>query len=87
MCSHYTYLLTGGGVDYNSVLYNITFPVGIINVSLNVTVINDTVLEINETFNLTIVGDSLPPNVTLGKTNQATVTIVNDGGSRKYAIM
>ena len=85
MCSHYTYLLTGGGVDYNSVLYNITFPAGVINVSLNVAVINDTVLETNETFNLTIVGDSLPPNVTLGENDQTTVTIVNDDGSRKYA--
>ena len=87
MCSHsYLYLLTGGGVDYNSVLYNVTFPAGVINVSFNVTVINDTVLETNETFNLTIVGNSLPTNVTLGKIDQTTVTIVNDGGSRKYAI-
>ena len=80
------YLLTGGGVDYNSVLYNVTFPAGVTNVSFNVTVINDTVLETNETFNLTTVENSLPTNVTLGKIDQATVTIVNDGGSRKYAI-
>ena len=86
MCSHYAYLLTGGGVDYISVLYNVTFPAGVTSVSFNVTIINDSMLETIETFNLTIVGDSLPTNVTLGIIDQTTVTIVNDGGSRKYAI-
>ena len=80
------YLITGGGADYNSVLYNATFPAGATDVSFDVTIINDTVLENNETFSLTIIGDSLPENVTLGKITQATVTIVNDGGSCKYAI-
>ena len=54
--------------------------------SFDVTILNDNVLENNETFNLTIVGESLPNNVTLGKISQTAVTIVNDGGSRKYAI-
>ena len=54
--------------------------------SFNITIINDNVLENNETFNFTIVGESLPNNVILGKISQTTVTIVNDGGSRKYAI-
>ena len=79
------YLLTGGGVDYNSGPYNVTFPAGVTSMSLNVTIINDNMLETTETFNLTIVGGSLPTNVTLGITDQTTVTIVNDGGSRKYA--
>ena len=56
------------------------------NVSFNITIINDNVLENNETFNLSIVGKSLQNNVTLGKISQTAVTIVNDGGSRKYAI-
>ena len=62
------------------------FPAGETNVSFDVTITNDNVLENNETFNLTIVGESLPNNVTVGKISQTTVTIVNDGGSRKYAI-
>ena len=80
------YLITGGGVDYNSVLYNVTFSAGATNVSFDVIINNDTILENNETFNLTIIGDSLPENVTVGKISQTTVTIVNNGGSRKYAI-
>ena len=54
--------------------------------SFDVTIINDNVLENNETFSLTIIGDFLPENVTVGKISQTTVTIVNNGGSRKYAI-
>ena len=80
------YLLKGGGVDYNSGPYNVTFPTGVTSVSFNVTITNDNVLETIENFNLNIVGDSLPANVILGEIDQATVTIVNDGGSRKYSI-
>ena len=54
--------------------------------SFNVTIINDDVVENNETFNLIIIGDYLPKNVTVSKISQIAVTIVNDGGSGKYAI-
>ena len=54
--------------------------------SFNVIIKNDTVLEDNEIFDLIIVGDSVPENVTLGNISQTAVTIVNDGGSGKCAI-
>ena len=41
---------------------------------------NDNIFENNETFNLIINVFSLPSNVTVGDTNQATVTIMNDDG-------
>ena len=55
------------------------------NASFNVTIINDTLLEKNETFNLTIVVQDMLP-ITYGKIYQIEVTIINDGGSCKYAI-
>ena len=55
------------------------------NASFNVTIINDTLLEYNETFNLTIVIQDMLP-ITHGKIYQNEVTIINDGGSSKYVI-
>ena len=63
-----------------------TFPAGEINVSFNITINNDTVLEYNETFNLIIIKDSRPENIILGKIDITEVTIVNDGGSGEYAV-
>ena len=53
------------------------------NASFNVTIINDTLLENNETFNLTIVMQDMLP-IICDEVNQIEVTIINDGGSGKY---
>ena len=76
--------ITGGGVDYNSGSYNVTFLAGVTSVSFNITINNDSLLEDNETFNLIITEDSLPKYVILGEINITEVTIVNDGGSGEY---
>ena len=78
--------ITGGGVDYNSGPYNVTFPVGVTSVIFNITINNDTVLEYNETFNLIIMENSLPKNITRGKIYLAKVIILNDGGPSKCAV-
>ena len=54
------------------------------NVSFNISIINDDVLENDEIFQLVFDLNSLPINVTRGEIKQATVTIVNDGGSGKW---
>ena len=79
-------VFTGGGVDYNSGPYIVTFPAGEISVSFNITINIDTVLEYTETFNLIIIKDSRPENIILGKIDITEVTIVNDGGSGEYAV-
>jgi len=78
--------LTGGGVDYNSEPYNVTFLAGMTHASFNVAIINDIVSEDNETFDLIIELSSLPSNVTAINPEQATVTIVDDDDG-KYIIM
>ena len=78
-----TFNITGGDVesaDYHSGLYDITFSVGDTRFLLNVTIVNDNILENNETFNLTINSSSLPGNVEVGKPGQAAVTIRDDDG-------
>ena len=58
--------------------YNITIPAGQTTFSFNVSIIDDDVLEGNEDFNLIILAESLPNNITLGDHNRSTVTIVDD---------
>ena len=78
--------VTGGGTDYDSGPYNVTFPAGVFRASFDITIINDDVLENRETFNLIIAEDFLPENVTLGRPYLTQVNIFNIGGSSKYAI-
>ena len=84
--AHTKIIYVGGGVDYNSGPYNVTFPAGVTNVSFNVTIINDNVLENNEIFHLIIDSSSLPNGVAYGKINQVTVNILNMGGSGMYTV-
>ena len=78
-----TFNITGGdgeSADYHSGPYDITFPMGETRFLLNVTIVNDNILENNETFNLTINPSSLPGNIKVGNPGQATVIIRDDDG-------
>ena len=68
--------IIGDGQDYKSGQYNITFIVGVSSVSFDISIIDDEILEQNESFNLGLC--SLPDNVIVGDVSQATVTILND---------
>ena len=70
--------LIGGGIDYNSGPYSVTFPAGMTNVSFIIIINNDNILEDDEEFNLAI----LPTTYNLSR---ATVIIINDDG--KYNIL
>ena len=48
------YGLPGNGVDYNSTSITVTFPAGTNSTTFNVPVINDNIVERNETFQLEI---------------------------------
>ena len=47
-------------------------------VTFDIPIIDDNILEENETFRVTINPDSLPLGLTLGSINETTVTIVDD---------
>ena len=70
----------GGGVDYNSGSYTVQFNVGVTQMLFNVTLKDDSSLEDNETFALSINSSSLPSSITIGDHRQTTVTIRNDDG-------
>ena len=76
-----TVIIIKGGDDYNSGPYNVTFPAGVTSVSFNITIINDNILEDNETFELIIDDSSLLSTVTTVIPNK-TVIIIRDTDSK-----
>ena len=70
--------LTGGGVDYDSGPFDITFPAGETIAVFNVTINDDNIVEGNENFTLSIDPSSLPNGVTIGDPSQTTVILVDD---------
>lgn len=63
------------GVDYTAASGTLSFAVGDINKSFGVTIIDDTIVESNETVILRLTS---PVNATLGSPSTATLTITND---------
>ena len=64
--------------DYTMGLYNVTFPANVTVGVIDIPVCDDVVLEEDESFNVSIVSQSLVDNVTIGSVGEATVIIVDD---------
>ena len=76
-----TCTVIGGGVDYGSGPYSVIIPAGKVDVSFNITIIDDNIFEEEEKFNLTINTSALPNNVAIGDLDRTTVTIVDNDGT------
>ena len=70
--------ILGGGVDYDSGPYAVTFPALVTSVPFKVSLNDDDILEENETFILTINQSSLPSGVTVSNPSITTVSIVDN---------
>ena len=55
------------------------FPAGVIVVSLNISIVDDSLLENDEEFVL-IIGPFQPPRVVVSNLHQATITIMDNDG-------
>lgn len=66
---------TGGGVDYTLANGTFTIPAGSTSGNINMTIINDLIVELNETIIITL---SSPVNCTLGTTTFTYTIIDND---------
>jgi len=64
--------------DFNSGTITVKIEAGVTSTSVNITVQDDQVLEINEEFELIIVSDSLPDTLISGSPNVALITIVDN---------
>ena len=68
--------VTGGGVDYDSGPYTVTFTAGQTSIPFNVPINDDNISENNEQFDLII--DSIPSFVSFADPRQTTVTILDN---------
>jgi len=64
------------GSDYVSGPYNVTFPAGTTRAVLDISVINDNILERNESFSLMVNSAVLPSDV--ASVDQTTITIIDN---------
>ena len=67
--------IKGGGVDYNSGPYTVTFPIGSTIASFDISIIDDNVFEFDEIFNISIT--SITNGHIVGTPAVATVTIID----------
>ena len=75
--------VTGGGVDYDSGPYTVTFPVGQTRVALNIPINDDAIVEDNEKFTL-FMNKPLPNRVTVRRRDiKASFTII-DNDCKQY---
>ena len=72
--------ITGGGVDYDSGPYTVTFSAGQTRAPFNISINDDDIFEMNENFVLTINESSLPSGIAVNTPNETIVTIVDDDG-------
>ena len=68
----------GGGVDYALGSFDVQFDVGATSAPFTVSIINDNILELNETFHLNINASSLPVGITAIGQTICTVTILEN---------
>ena len=66
------------GQDYESGTYTVEFPAGKTTMQFNVSIINDDMYEVNETFELAINQFLLSLDVSATNPDQARVIIIND---------
>ena len=66
------------GLDFSLDSHNILFPAGVTRVAFNVTIIEDNILELNETFSISIDPLTLSKKVTIGSSSHTTVTIIDN---------
>ena len=70
-----TDMFIGGDIDYGSGPYTVMFPAGSTTASLSISVNNDNIVEMNETFSLTI---TPPIDIMATDPDNAVVTIADD---------
>ena len=74
-------MFIGGGVDYVSEPYNVIFYAGETDITLNISIIDDDILENDESFNVTVNPTLLPIDVIIANNiGYSTVNIVDNDG-------
>ena len=67
-----------GGDDYGPGIYSVVIPAGMTMVPFDISIVDDSILEGDEDFDIVIVPGTLPDGVTRGDPGRATVTIADN---------
>ena len=76
LCYNYYMYIIGGGIDYDSGPYNVTFPPGNTVVTFDIPVIYDKIKEDNENFTLSV-SPQLPPLISHDDVIEAIIILRN----------
>ena len=68
-------------------MYTVTFSAGETSASFNVQIINDDLIENNESLQFMILQDLLPDGVSGGTPNKAILIITDDAGNNNYLVL
>ena len=79
---HIVTILTGEGVDYNSGPYNAIFPIGSTNASFAIIINDDSLMERDEKFNISVV--SFTSGHIVGTLGEATIFIRDTTSEYRY---
>lgn len=82
-CLIVIHCITGGGIDYDSGPYSVTFSPGDTSTTFDIPISHDHIEEDIESFTISI-SPHLPPLVTHGDIIQATVIIINKNVECKF---
>ena len=77
------YYIIGGGIDYDSGPYNVTFSPGDASATFDIPIIHDQIEEDIESFTI-FISPHLPPLVSHGNITQATIIIINKNVECKF---
>jgi len=72
------FLPNAAGDDYQLGVYNVTLSARMSRILISVTIKDDTILEQQEEFKLTILSHSLSDSLVIGSPNEAIVTIIDN---------
>ena len=67
-----------GGSDFIFVPHYVSFPAGVMRVAFNVTIVEDNILEHNESFSVGVDPLTLPNKIIIGSSSHTTITIIDD---------
>jgi len=73
--------------DYISGPFDIVIPSEVVNVTFNISIITDNILEGDEVFYLRIDLSSLSDSVTVGRLNATTIVILDDDGKLELQLL
>ena len=68
-------------------MYTVTFSAGETSASFNVKIIDDDLIENNESLQFMILQDLLPDDVSGGTPNKAILIITDDAGNNNYLVL